>query len=302
MFYFCPGGADLAHRRAQAAGRDVAGLAPGRDGPGRRYWDPVEQARAAAAEPPADLAAVIEQSVTAHMVADVPVASFLSGGLDSSLVTAIAAARDPSIEAYTITFRAAGPAAGGDAGRRHVRPQDGGAPGDPAARDRDQPGRGRPAAADGRRAGRADRRPGGDQHRADVPGRPRRRGQGAAVRDGCRRAVRRVPQAPGLRAGCPLPLAAAGDPLRRGRAERAAAAGGGRRPRAAVQPLGPALPELRRAGGGGGVPAQLHALRPGRAGRPAGPDAVGPRRRRRGRPQRHVRGAGLRTTTSTGCA
>jgi asparagine synthase (glutamine-hydrolysing) len=40
------------------------------------------------------------------MVADVPVASFLSGGLDSSLITALAADREPSIEAYTITFRA----------------------------------------------------------------------------------------------------------------------------------------------------------------------------------------------------
>jgi asparagine synthase (glutamine-hydrolysing) len=33
------------------------------------------------------------------------VASFLSGGLDSSLITAMAANRDPGIEAYTITFR-----------------------------------------------------------------------------------------------------------------------------------------------------------------------------------------------------
>ena len=71
----------------------------------QRYWDPVEEAVRAAAQPPADLAAVIEESVAAHLVADVPVASFLSGGLDSSLVTAIAAGRDPGIEAYTITFR-----------------------------------------------------------------------------------------------------------------------------------------------------------------------------------------------------
>ena len=55
--------------------------------------------------PTADLAAVLEESVAAHMVADVPVASFLSGGLDSSLITAMAADREPSIEAYTITFR-----------------------------------------------------------------------------------------------------------------------------------------------------------------------------------------------------
>ena len=71
----------------------------------QRYWDPVEQAREASHRPPADLAAVVEESVAAHLVADVPVASFLSGGLDSSLITAIAADRDPSIEAWTITFR-----------------------------------------------------------------------------------------------------------------------------------------------------------------------------------------------------
>jgi asparagine synthase (glutamine-hydrolysing) len=79
-----------------------------RDGSNRiqQYWDPVAQAQAAAARPPADLVTVIEESVAAHLVADVPVASFLSGGLDSSLITAIAAHHDPSIEAYTITFRA----------------------------------------------------------------------------------------------------------------------------------------------------------------------------------------------------
>jgi asparagine synthase (glutamine-hydrolysing) len=70
-----------------------------------RYWDPVEQARLASRDQAPDLAQVIEESVAAHMVADVPVASFLSGGLDSSLVTAIAARHDPGIEAYTITFR-----------------------------------------------------------------------------------------------------------------------------------------------------------------------------------------------------
>jgi asparagine synthase (glutamine-hydrolysing) len=70
------------------------------------YWDPAEEARLAAEQPPADLARVLEESVAAHLVADVPVASFLSGGLDSSLVTAMAASRNPSIEAYTITFRA----------------------------------------------------------------------------------------------------------------------------------------------------------------------------------------------------
>ena len=41
----------------------------------------------------------------AHLVADAPVASFLSGGLDSSIVTLLAHRSDPSIEAYTIAFR-----------------------------------------------------------------------------------------------------------------------------------------------------------------------------------------------------
>ena len=76
----------------------------GSTGP-HRYWDPIEEAHRAAEQPQQDLGEVLEQSVRAHLVADVPVASFLSGGLDSSLITAMAARREPSIEAYTITFR-----------------------------------------------------------------------------------------------------------------------------------------------------------------------------------------------------
>jgi asparagine synthase (glutamine-hydrolysing) len=44
--------------------------------------------------------------VRAHLVADVPVSSFLSGGLDSSIVTVLAKRANPEIDAYTITFRA----------------------------------------------------------------------------------------------------------------------------------------------------------------------------------------------------
>ena len=69
------------------------------------YWDPVEVSAQAARGGPVDLRAVIEESVEAHLVADVPVASFLSGGLDSSLVTAIAHRHNPGIEAYSIAFR-----------------------------------------------------------------------------------------------------------------------------------------------------------------------------------------------------
>ena len=69
------------------------------------YWDIVEEA-AAAQEASYDLREVIEDSVTAHLVADVPVSSFLSGGLDSSIVTVLAKRANPQIDAYTITFRA----------------------------------------------------------------------------------------------------------------------------------------------------------------------------------------------------
>ena len=71
----------------------------------RQYWSVTDVAAQAAAGSPADLRRVIEDSVTAHLVADVPVSSFLSGGLDSSIVTVLAHQADPAVDAYTITFR-----------------------------------------------------------------------------------------------------------------------------------------------------------------------------------------------------
>jgi asparagine synthase (glutamine-hydrolysing) len=69
------------------------------------YWSIAEVAAESAAGEPADLRAVIEESVVAHLVADVPISSFLSGGLDSSIVTVLAKRADPGVDAYTITFR-----------------------------------------------------------------------------------------------------------------------------------------------------------------------------------------------------
>jgi len=69
------------------------------------YWRISDVAAEAAAGPPADLRSVIEESVTLHLVADVPVSSFLSGGLDSSIVTVLAHQAESEIDAYTITFR-----------------------------------------------------------------------------------------------------------------------------------------------------------------------------------------------------
>ena len=75
-----------------------------------RFWNLKDvaaegRARARAGERP-DLAAIVEESTRKHLLADVPVATFLSGGLDSSWLTALAARHQPGISAYTIGFRA----------------------------------------------------------------------------------------------------------------------------------------------------------------------------------------------------
>ncbi|WP_327665663.1 asparagine synthase (glutamine-hydrolyzing) [Streptomyces sp. NBC_00498] len=75
-----------------------------------RYWNLKDVAsegreRALSGELP-DLAGIVEDSTRQHLLSDVPVATFLSGGLDSSYLTAIAARQQPGISAYTIGFRA----------------------------------------------------------------------------------------------------------------------------------------------------------------------------------------------------
>jgi asparagine synthase (glutamine-hydrolysing) len=70
------------------------------------YWRAQDVAADAAASPRADLQQVIEESVAAHMIADVPVSTFLSGGLDSSIITVLAQRAEADITAYTIAFRA----------------------------------------------------------------------------------------------------------------------------------------------------------------------------------------------------
>jgi len=95
--------------------RGVAKLPPGSwlevapDGSHRlqRYWDP---ATALTAPPEREvdvdaLRTVLEESVAAHLVADVPVSTFLSGGLDSSLLTVLAVRHNRDIDSYTISFR-----------------------------------------------------------------------------------------------------------------------------------------------------------------------------------------------------
>jgi asparagine synthase (glutamine-hydrolysing) len=99
---------------SRCAFRDVAKLPPGTwrryRADGRveqgRFWSIREVAEEAAGEPAPDLDAVIADSTRRHLLADVPVATFLSGGLDSSYLTALAA-RHQEISSYTIGFRPA---------------------------------------------------------------------------------------------------------------------------------------------------------------------------------------------------
>ncbi|MFG3498283.1 asparagine synthase (glutamine-hydrolyzing) [Streptomyces sp. NPDC047928] len=71
-----------------------------------RYWNLRDVAAEARESGQPDLAAVVEESTRRHLLSDVPVATFLSGGLDSSYLTALAARDRPGISAYTIGFRA----------------------------------------------------------------------------------------------------------------------------------------------------------------------------------------------------
>jgi asparagine synthase (glutamine-hydrolysing) len=99
---------------ARCAFREAEKLPPGswlrmrRDGQVEqgRFWSIKEVAAEAQEAPFPDLDAVIEDSTRKHLLSDVPVATFLSGGLDSSYLTALAANHQPGISAYTIGFRA----------------------------------------------------------------------------------------------------------------------------------------------------------------------------------------------------
>lgn len=54
-----------------------------------------------------DLAELIEDAVESRLVADVPVGVFLSGGLDSSVIAAIAAKKQPRISTFSMGFSSA---------------------------------------------------------------------------------------------------------------------------------------------------------------------------------------------------
>jgi asparagine synthase (glutamine-hydrolysing) len=84
---------------------------PGSGGSSRRYWDvPVDQS-ADGHDAPQRVREALDDAVAAHLVSDVPVAAFLSGGLDSSAVVASTAQLGYNTHAFTVRYGGSGAAA-----------------------------------------------------------------------------------------------------------------------------------------------------------------------------------------------
>ena len=78
-----------------------------------RYWPAEHNAGSSAAtdaDPAVEVRALLEDAVDSHLLADVPVACFLSGGIDSSIITAMAARRlgAGQLSTFSVGFSEAG--------------------------------------------------------------------------------------------------------------------------------------------------------------------------------------------------
>ena len=77
----------------------------------RPWWDPALSPTARDTRKPRDLSSaakklrpLLEDAVRAHLIADVPVGLFLSSGLDSGAIAALAAREQAGIRSFTLTF------------------------------------------------------------------------------------------------------------------------------------------------------------------------------------------------------
>ena len=77
----------------------------------RPWWDPAQSSAARDPKRPRDFASaaarlrtLLEDAVRVHLIADVPVGLFLSSGLDSSAIAALAARAQRGIQSFTMTF------------------------------------------------------------------------------------------------------------------------------------------------------------------------------------------------------
>ncbi len=73
-----------------------------------RYWDVPTQPARPRRDLEEEVRARIDESVRAHLVADVPVAAFLSGGLDSSAVVSSMAMAGQQVHAFTVRYGGSG--------------------------------------------------------------------------------------------------------------------------------------------------------------------------------------------------
>lgn len=105
LYYWIPEGRCAIQGVRKLPAGSWAHVRPGVQPRVRHYWRVQDAAARGAGQPGPGLKDVLSESVRAHLVADVPVSSFLSGGLDSSLVTVLAHREAGNVDAYTITFR-----------------------------------------------------------------------------------------------------------------------------------------------------------------------------------------------------
>jgi asparagine synthase (glutamine-hydrolysing) len=77
----------------------------------RPWWDPQRSPAARDPKKPRDVSSaakklrpILEDAVCAHLIADVPVGLFLSSGLDSGAIAALAAKAQAGIQSFTLTF------------------------------------------------------------------------------------------------------------------------------------------------------------------------------------------------------
>ncbi len=71
----------------------------------RRYWPAKTFPKNSGADAPTRVRSLLKRAVEQHLMADVPVASFLSGGIDSSIVSALAAqAMSGALQTFSIGF------------------------------------------------------------------------------------------------------------------------------------------------------------------------------------------------------
>jgi asparagine synthase (glutamine-hydrolysing) len=81
---------------------------PGGETVTRRYWDLPRRRAAAPRDVEERVVALLDESVKAHLESDVPVAAFLSGGLDSSAVVASMALAGETPHAFTARYHGTG--------------------------------------------------------------------------------------------------------------------------------------------------------------------------------------------------